>query len=58
MSDLFKCVAEMPSSRSGDEVVRTALTKTEARDNMMPACMPTSYGDVKHVNAPPGAKEK
>lgn len=58
MSDLFNCKQDMPSSRSGDEVVRTALTKPEARDNMMPACFPTSYAGVKSATAPSGAKEK
>lgn len=52
MTDIFKCKDEMPPKDNSPDVVRTALTMSEARMNTMPASMPSGKADVKNVERP------
>lgn len=51
MSDLFQCKEAMPPKDNSPDVVRSALSLPEARENEMPATMKQSH-DVKNVTRP------
>jgi len=51
MTDLFKCTEAMPPKDNSPDVVRTALTMPEARENEMPATMKQPH-DVHNLTRP------
>ena len=49
--NIFKCTEAMPPKDNSPDVVRTALTMPEAREDAMPATMKQPH-DVKNVERP------
>lgn len=46
---IFKCTQTMPPTSNSPDVVRTALSAGEIRENHRPAIMPMPEKDVEHV---------
>ena len=52
MTNIFETKAEMPPMSNSPDVVRTALTMSEARRNLMPASIPNDDASVQNVQRP------
>ena len=46
---IFKSKQEMVETSNSEDVCRVALSKEEARANLVPASLPNSYRDVQNV---------
>lgn len=49
---IFECKEPMPSMTNSPDVVRTALSAADARENRQPAIMQGGEKDVVNVNRP------
>jgi hypothetical protein len=49
---IFKCTQEMPATSNSSDVVRTALSSGEVRENYRPGSMPDPKKDVVNITRP------